>query len=131
MRGPAVQASRRVSNTERMAQIAGARVPVVGAVLQGEPHDAKAAAGVYLMDVAGESGSATTLTRVFSGPRPARLRVAPTLTLAGKSFIASNAEPSKMVLASEISTDSHSLKPGAPWSPRGGLVVVRTTSSRR
>ena len=120
--GPAVQASPQGLQDGEDGEIAGFGVAVMGAVLQGETHDAEAAAGGRSRwTLPGESGSATTLTRVFSGPSPARLRVAPTLTLAGKSLMASRALPSKMVLASVISVDSHRLNPGAPVRPRGRL----------
>ena len=77
------------------------------------------------------AGSATTLTRVESAPRPARASTAATLTLAGNWDMASAAVPSNIAVASEIDDGSmpDRAKNGAPLSESGCFVVVSTTVS--
>ena len=76
-------------------------------------------------------GSATTLTLVFSLPKPTRLRSAATFTFLGNSDTASFALPSKRTVGSEILSGLilELSKNGAPLKEFGFFVVTRTTDS--
>ena len=71
-------------------------------------------------------GSAQISSIVRSGPMPARLSAAATLTLAGKPRAPSRAVPRKMTEGSVTAARSipFSARNGAPISPLGGLRVT-------
>src|SRR5579864_8408837 len=74
-------------------------------------------------------GSAQISSRVLSGPMPARLSAAATLTLAGKPRAPSRALPSNTFNGSlrPFSEMPRSTRYGAPSSPFGGLRVIMVT----